>query len=147
MQDGDDSVTAEEAEVRFNTFISLVDEVTGDERDEVFLTLLECLRPRDDYGAYERVLGALRRFDSGRRGQLTAVGIAPLLEQNEVMAGVVLSDLAFDDDRAVGSFNATTATLPVQQRQRLERFIVEQERANGWLDGVRRGRLRVTRAT
>lgn len=141
VQDGDDSVPDDVAERRFLEFIDLVDAVDGTEGEAVYRTLLECLRPQQDYGAYQTLLGALWRWPSSERGQLTARHLPRLVEINPEMAGDVLANVG-SDAAAAHAFNAAATALPSADLGLLRSFIEQEEVDGGWLDrDDLRGRL------
>lgn len=106
---------------------------------------MDTLTDQEDYRAYESVISAILRFEAERRGRLIAEGISGVLERTEEMAGDVLGQLAYGDDDAVQTINRAAADLAPPERQRLARFIAEQEAEDGWLARDRqRGRLRVS---
>lgn len=145
-QDGDGTDPAV-AERRFLRLIDMLDALTGREEDEVFLAVLDTLTDQEHYGAYESVISALLRWEDERRGRLIAEGITGVLDRTETMAGDVLGQLAFGGDDAVQAFNPAAAGLAAPERQRLARFIAEQEADDGWPSGDRqRVRLRVREA-
>lgn len=126
VQDGDDTVPQDVAEQRFDAFIALLDQVRGDEDDEVLRTLLRCLRPQDDYGAYERLFGRLEAFPPGRRGRVTAQGLPQLARENPDAASVVVRDLARSGSQARAAFARSARRLPTDQRREVARFVVEE---------------------
>ena len=141
VQDDDQSVSAEEAEARFLRFVELVDGVRGDDPDEVFLALYESLDDREDYGAYQSVLGALARATPERRGRHAVAAVPALLRRAPDMAGDVLGQLAFDRKAAAGFNRACAAHDDARDLTTLAHYIAEEER-DGWLSGDRqRGRL------
>lgn len=140
--DGTDPVIAER---RFQRLIEMLQALTGREQDGVFHAVLETLTDQEDYGAYESIISAMLRFAPERRGRLIAEGITGVLDRTEEMAGDVLGQLAYGDDDAVQAFNRAAVDLAPAERQRLARFIAEQEAEDGWLARDRqRGRLRVS---
>ena len=81
VQDGDTSVPQQEKEKRFNRYVEMVKAVSGQEGVEAFITLVESLQAKDDYGAYETTYGALWRFPPGvaARGLVAKAVFAALL--------------------------------------------------------------------
>ncbi|MDA0171011.1 hypothetical protein OJ998_18045 [Solirubrobacter taibaiensis] len=140
--DGTDPVIAER---RFLRLVDMLQALTGREQDRVFHAVLETLTDQEDYGAYQSVISVILRFEPERRGRLIAEGITGVLDRTEEWAGDVLGQLAYCDDDAVQAFNRAAAELAPSERQRLAKFIAEQEAEDGWLSGDRqRGRLRVS---
>ena len=64
VQDGDTSVPQEAAEGRFKRYEEMVEAVSGQEGIEAFISLIESLQAKDDYGAYETTYRALWPFPS-----------------------------------------------------------------------------------
>ena len=133
VQDEDETIPAEEAERRFLRFVELLGVVDGNEDEAVFQTLLECLRPQDDYGAYQTLLSALWRWPPDLRGQYAARHLQQLVELNPEMAGDVLANIG-SDQVAARAFNAATASLQDAERRSLQAFIEQEEADGGWLD-------------
>jgi hypothetical protein len=142
VQDDDNSVPSEEAEHRFNRYVELVDEVTGDEPDQVFRCLIASVREQDDYGARQTVLGALSRFQAHRQGSLFAASMTDTIERVPSFAGELLCGIANRGGRVLDAFNSAARELDSHEQGVIAKFVAQEE-VDGWLDGPRRGAIRI----
>ena len=62
VQDGDDSVSDDEAGRRYDRYVALADMVDGTEGPRTVHALIASLRAEEDYGAHQAIYGALQRF-------------------------------------------------------------------------------------
>ena len=142
VQDGDDSVTPEEAERRFDRYVELLNGVTRNEPDQVFRCILASVRHQDDYGARQAVMGALLRFGPSRYGRLLALSMAALVERVPSFAGELLCDLANQGGTNLREFNSTAGGLDPHDREMMVKFVASEE-VDGWLGGPRQGKVRI----
>ena len=87
VQDGDTSVPQEVAEKRFNRYVEMVEAVSGQEGIEAFMTLIESLQAKDDYGAYETTYRALWRFPPGVVAHGLVAALPRLIQRQPDRAG------------------------------------------------------------
>lgn len=64
VQEGDTSVSDEEAGRRYDRYVALADMVDGTEGPRTVGALIASLRAEEDHGAHQAVYGALQRFPS-----------------------------------------------------------------------------------
>ena len=62
VQDGDDSVSSDEADERCRRYVELLDTITGKEPQEVFQAIVDSIQAPEDYEVYEATHNALWRF-------------------------------------------------------------------------------------
>ncbi|MEU5323783.1 hypothetical protein AB0G67_44665 [Streptomyces sp. NPDC021056] len=144
VQDGDTSVSDEEAGYRYDRYVALADMVDGTEGPAAVHALLASLQVEQGYGAHEAVYGALEQFPSQHlfSGAITAA--TDLLRIPRDHSGQVLQLLTLlgssDDLRA---FTDACSRLEPELRAGLAALIADHE-ADEWLADERSfGRLRV----
>jgi hypothetical protein len=145
VQDGDTAVPQEEKEKRFNIYVEMVKAVSGQEGREAFITLVESLQAKDDYGAYQATYGALWRFPPSVAAHGLIASLPRLVERHPDYAGDILAQLANatrDQDLAfLSAFRGALGSAPADAQNAILDFIIREEN-NGWLDGPRRGVIR-----
>ena len=144
VQDGDTSVSDDEAGRRYDRYIALADMADGTEGPHTVCALIASLRAEEDYGAHQAVYGALQRFPSRDLVSGTVLAAADLLSIPRDHSGQVLqllTLLASADD--LRSFTAACDHLEPELRAGLRGLIVDHE-ADEWLADERSlGRLRL----
>lgn len=145
IQDDDESVSQLEKEKRFNRYIELVDSVTGTEGVEAFLALIESLRAKDDYGAYQGTYSALRRFPPVVVAKGLIAALPGLIHRQPEYAGDILSQVANSTSgeglALLSAFRKEFAKAKTSTRKVIEDFVTQEENG-GWLDGRRKGVIR-----
>jgi len=68
--------------------------ISGQEGVEAFITLVESLQAKDDYGAYETTYGALRRLPAGVAARGLVASLPRLVKHLPDHAGDILAQLA-----------------------------------------------------
>lgn len=144
VQDGDTSVSDDEAGRRYDRYVALADMIDGTEGDLAVHALIASLRAEEGYGAHEGVYGALQRFPSQDLLSGTVLAAADLLNIPRDHSGQVLqllTLLASSDD--LRRFTAACDRLEPELRARLRALIADHE-ADEWLADERSlGRLRL----
>ncbi|MFE5912280.1 hypothetical protein ACFQ6B_24815 [Streptomyces wedmorensis] len=143
VQDGDTSVSDDEAGRRYERYMALADMVDGTEGPHTVCALIASLRA-EDYGAHQAIYGALQRFPSRDLVNGTVLAVADLLSIPRDHSGQVLqllTLLACTDD--LGTFTAACDRLEPELRAGLRGLIVDHE-TDEWLADERSlGRLRL----
>ncbi|MFI8232674.1 hypothetical protein ACIGDI_27970 [Streptomyces sp. NPDC085900] len=146
VQDGDLSVSDDEAGRRYDRYIALADMVDGTEGPHTVCALIASLRAEEDYGAHQAVYGALQRFPSRDLVSGTVLATADLLNIPRDHSGQVLqllTLLASADDLV--TFTAACDRLDPELRAGLRGLIVDHE-VDEWLADERSlGRLQLAR--
>ncbi|WP_458248459.1 hypothetical protein [Streptomyces sp. MAI_2237] len=144
VQDGDTSVSDDEAGRRYDRYIALADMVDGTEGPHTVCALIASLRAEEGYGAHQAVYGALERFPSQDLVSGTVLAAADLLNIPRDHSGQVLqllTLLASADD--LRSFAAACDHLEPTLRTGLRGLIADHE-ADEWLADERSlGRLQL----
>ncbi|MGW4914240.1 hypothetical protein [Streptomyces sp. NPDC004270] len=144
VQDGDTSVSEEEAGYRFDRYVALADMADGTEGAAAVQALIASLRAEEGYGAHEAVYGALGRFPGQVLVSGTVMAAADLLNIPRDHSGQVLQLLTLlagtDDLRMFGD---ACCRLEPELRAGLAALIADHE-ADEWLaDGRSLGRLQI----
>jgi hypothetical protein len=139
VQDGDISVSPDEAEKRFSRYVELVDMVEGDEGPEVVKALVRSIQVRYDYGAYQGTMNAiLDRFPMELMVPVLLSELPDLIQRQPEWAGDIINQVTHQDNTAakvvVRLFNKEVSKLSPQDRQSIMKFI-RQEENGGWLEG------------
>src|SRR5689334_19351912 len=128
VQDGDDSINADEAERRWNRYVELADTVDGTEGPQTVHALITSLTAIEGYGAHEAVYGALERFPPGDLCRGTVMAAAELLTIPDDHSGQVLqlvTLLSNVDD--LQEFGVAFGQLSPELRAGLEALIARHE--------------------
>lgn len=138
VQDGDTSVSPDEAERRFNRYVELVDMVEGDEGPKVVRALVRSIQVRYDYGAYQGTMNAiLGKFPTELMVPVLLSELPDLIQRQPEWAGDIINQVAHQNNTAakimVESFNREVSKLLPQDRQSIMEFI-RQEENGGWLE-------------
>lgn len=104
IQDGDPRFTPEEAEERWNRFVELADEVSGEEGPSGVAAIVSSLKADDDYGAYQSAFSALERFPDEVLGKGVALAAPNLLDLPRHSSGEVLVTVVDAGEDAIGAF-------------------------------------------
>ena len=139
VQDGDTSVSRDEAERRFNRYVELVAMVEGDEGPDAVRALLRSIQARYSYGAYEATMGAvLGKFPMEVMVPALLSELPDLIHRQSEWAGDIINQVAHRGVTppmgVVELFNSAVAELSLHHRQAIEQF-VRQEEDGGWLAG------------
>lgn len=109
VQDGDETVSPDEAERRFNRYIKLVEMVEGDEGQNVFQALVDSIQADEDYGAYQATMGAAEKFPEPKYAQYLIEALPALIKCQPDWAGNFMVSIAnqveFGDEARIHSFN------------------------------------------
>ena len=129
-QEDDDSVSAEEAEARFNRYIELVRMIEGTEGPSAVEALVSSMRSEHDW-ACRATHGALALFPLGDFGRGTAMAIPFLVEMYPDHSGEVLAAVA-RDDQSIREFHSYLPRLNPELRAGFA-DLIRQEELDGWL--------------
>lgn len=144
VQDGDTSVSQEEAERRFERYVALVDMVDGSGGLRAARALVRSIQVRHDYGAYQRTMSKfLFSFPAGVVAEVLVAELPRLIADLPDWAGDLLSSITQAPpmtESLVASFNTAVASAAPEVRQQILEFIQQQEQG-GWLEH-RKGLLR-----
>jgi hypothetical protein len=136
VQDGDNSVSPEEAERRFNRYIELVEQVNGSEGMEAIAALLQSIQVKDDYGGYQVTYRILSRFPDKQMIEVFVSELPSLIARQPDWAGDFLVGFANGKDTKwdylLQMFNAEVASSAPAVRQPIVDYVRSQEPA-GWL--------------
>lgn len=144
VQEGDTSVSDEEAERRYDRYVELADMIDGTEGPAAVHALIASLRAEEDYGAHQAVYGALERFPSEVFVSGTVLAAAALVAIPRDHSGAVLQLLSLlADDEDLRMFTGACRRLDPELRAKLTVLIADHE-ADEWLaDGRSHGRLQL----
>ena len=137
VQDDDSSVSADDAESRFNRYISMLDAVTGNEHPDYALAILASIQSIHDYGAYQTTIDAALRFGPQRFSTALLTELPRLIEDLPDWAGELLNVVVNTTSRdLVGPFNDVLLDCDEDRRELVVEFVRENE-ASGWLEHKR----------
>lgn len=131
VQDGDDSVGEDERVARFERFVAMLDALDGSESDRVLDTVLDAVTEQEDYGAYQALHGALRRFPPERLGRAIARDAPRLVREAPGVAWDVLLQVR---PPVVAAFNAEAERLPADDLAAVRAYVREGEQPDGWME-------------
>ncbi|MFJ5924644.1 hypothetical protein ACIQF6_18795 [Kitasatospora sp. NPDC092948] len=146
VQDGDTSVSEEEAGYRYDRYVALADMVDGTEGPAAVHALISSLQVEQGEGAHEAIYGALEQFPGQDLVDGTVLAAVDLLRIPHLHSGQVLQLLTLlgtaDDLR---TFATDCGRLEPELRAGLAELIAAHE-ADEWLADERSlGRLRLAR--
>ncbi len=133
IQDGDNSVSRDEAMRRGGRYLDLVDMLTGDEGPEFYQALIASLQARHDYGAYASTYHALELFPDSLYGEPLLGSLLPLISRQPDWAGRLLAVLCREPGRIV-AFNRALSQAPSTTRETILAFIQAQEENGNFLE-------------
>jgi hypothetical protein len=137
VQDGDETVTAEEAHRRFLRYIEMLDSLTGREGYEYALAVMQSVQAVHDYGAYQTTGHTLWRFGEDAYCQAILHELPRLIQTLPDWAGEFLVRIAngagTENESTIHRFNDLLSKLDRKNRSIIEQFIAEQEE-DGWLE-------------
>jgi hypothetical protein len=146
VQDGDKSVPQPERERRFNRYIEMLEAVSGQEGIETYIAILDSLQAKQDYGAYQRTYGTLRRFPPSVAGQSLVAALPRLIKRQPNCAGDILSQLARSPHQeslaVLSAFKSALAAASADAQKAIMDFVIREE-SDGWLDGRAKGVIRL----
>jgi len=146
VQDGDKPVPQPEREQRFNRYIEMLDAVSGQEGIETFIAIVDSLQARQDYGAYQRTYGTLRKFPASVAARGLIASLPRLIVRQPDCAGVILSELArsiHQERHAVlSTFKRELSAASADTQKVIMDFVIQQE-SDGWLDGRAKSVIRL----
>ena len=138
VQDEDDTVSDDETESRFNTYIEMIESIDGSEGKEYALAIFESIQAVNDYGAYQTAGHAVWKFGEEVYCQTLIHELPRLIETIPDWAGEFLVSIANGEDSeyesTIHTFNKLlSASLP-EVNKTINDFINNEEKSDGWLD-------------
>jgi hypothetical protein len=144
VQDGDTSVSQQEAERRFERYLALVGMVDGSGGLRAARALVRSIQVQHDYGAYQRTMNKLLfSFPADVTAEVLVAELPRLIADLPDWAGDLLSSITQASpmtESLVASFNTAVASAAPDVRRQVLEFIRQQEQG-GWLEH-RKGLLR-----
>jgi len=106
---------------------------SGQRGIEAFIAVLDSLQAKQDYGAYQRTYGILRRFPPSVAAQGLGAAIARLIERQPDCAGDILSQLADHHTKrnlaVLSAFKSALAAASADAQKAIMDFVIrERER-------------------
>jgi hypothetical protein len=135
VQDGDSSVTPEEAHRRFLRYVELVEQLDGSEGSDVIAALFQSIQMKDDYGAYQTMYRIMARFPDQQFIDKLVAELPSLIKRQSDWAGDFLVGLANGKntkwDYLIGMFNDAVAKASSEIRRPIVEYVRSQE-PSGW---------------
>jgi hypothetical protein len=135
VQDGDSTVTPEEAERRFNRYIEILEELDGTEGEEVLAALFQSIQVEHDYGAYQTLWHTMARFPEDQFFTVLVNRLPTLIKQLPDWAGDILVGIANGQDTKweyqIQIFNDAVINTSAANRELIIEYIRVQEES-GW---------------
>jgi hypothetical protein len=136
VQDYDESISDDESECRFNRYIELLDLIDGSEDIKVTKLIIQSMRAKDDYGAYQTAIRKIFSFPSDICATTLISELPSLIEENKEWAGEILCGLANEiEDIETPYIDAFLIELnnTDQDMQRIIINYIKEEERKGWL--------------
>ena len=137
VQDEDDTVPSDEAELRFNTYIEMLESITGTEGEEYALAIFESVQAIEDYGAYQTTGRAAWKFGEEVYCKALIQELPRLIKRLPDWAGEFLVSIANGKDSeyesTIYTFNKLLSISSAEVKKLINDFIQSQEKS-GWLE-------------
>ena len=137
VQDEDDTVPSDEAELRFNTYIEMLESITGTEGEEYALAIFESVQAIEDYGAYQTTGRAAWKFGEEVYCKALIHELPRLIKSLPYWAGDFLVSIAngkeTEYESTIHTFNRLLSISSTEVKKLINDFIQSQEQS-GWLE-------------
>jgi len=138
VQDEDNTISDDETELRFNTYIEMLESIDGSEGKEYALAIFESIQSINDYGAYQTAGHAVWKFGEEVYCQTLIHELPRLIEILPDWAGDFLVSIANGEDSeyesTIQTFNKLLSESTPEVKKTINGFIKKEEKSDGWLD-------------
>jgi hypothetical protein len=126
VQDGNDSVSSDEADERCRRYVELLSTITGKEPQEVFQAIVDSIQAPDDYGVYETTHNALWRFPPKEFAEYFVAALPELISRmarHDQVGRFLCPLVGWAKDTYLPAFNRELGKAPPNVQKAIMEFI------------------------